>query len=108
MNTPHDRTPASSAASMPCTRCGATPETGQGEDCPECQGIFGPINDGLPLSQRRTPSAARDTECRFTPGWQPGTRLEPTTSREAALFRLRLVAGPKRSARPLYRLRNLG
>jgi len=40
-----------------CTRCGATPETGLRDGCPECQGVVGPINDGLPLS-RRTASAA--------------------------------------------------
>jgi hypothetical protein len=28
------------AAEAPCSRCGATPETGQREGCPECEGIL--------------------------------------------------------------------
>lgn len=33
---------AASAASLPCTRCGATPDEGLNDDCPECQGVVGP------------------------------------------------------------------
>ena len=36
-----------------CTRCGATPETGQKDDCPECQGIVpagtGTVSDWIKL-----------------------------------------------------------
>lgn len=31
-------------AEAPCGRCGATPETGSSDDCPECLGIVGPAN----------------------------------------------------------------
>jgi hypothetical protein len=30
---------------MPCSRCGATPETGQSEGCPECEGVVGPLRE---------------------------------------------------------------
>jgi hypothetical protein len=36
-------------ASLPCTRCGATPETGTTDGCPECEGIVEPIY-GPPVS----------------------------------------------------------
>lgn len=32
--------PDSNAAGAPCSRCGATPETGLTEGCPECEGIL--------------------------------------------------------------------
>lgn len=35
------------SASLPCTRCGATPETGQSDGCPECEGVVGPLGAGL-------------------------------------------------------------
>lgn len=77
-----------SAASMPCSRCSATPETGQTEGCPECEGVVGPLNDGLPLSQRRVPSAAgrHETVVQAAERWR--TRLLEVAYRGPASRRL--------------------
>ena len=54
-----------------CTRCGATPETGQKDDCPECQGI---VPAKRSEAERLEPLRWRDAAWEATIGVDSKTR----------------------------------